>query len=388
MILIANSTSKKIALNHFNACKDDVSRRLDFLIDFCDALGNSNYISLLPLESISKKYNMLDNSLKRIIDPILLPKYKFKDSKAQLTNPDLLAIMRSGNSTYTQHSPNFYKDCFIFASSLKKDLSNIIMGSPNYLYRKYVNSGNIDDQKKYRSLLEKVLRYEQLTGKGFARKGKKSWTSYELTKSLNINVCPYCNKNWINTVFTDDHKKITNPQLDHYFSKSDYPVLRLSFYNLVPSCETCNARIKKAQELDYSTNTHPFETGFDPFGKIVASAMDTKSSQGLGENFSVNLEFENDTDNDDKVKIQETFKFFKIKPIYEKHGDIFKEIYFKHQKYGFTYLHELLSDEKFKGMKIEDLYQLIYGNYINIEDYKKRPFAKVTKDTVEALGVI
>ena len=388
MILIATSSTSKVASKHFNACKTDVSRRIDFLIDFCNALGNSTFITLLPLQTISQKYRLKDDSLKTMINSVLRPKYKKKKKTLNLTNTELLEILRSGNQNFTLHSPNYYKECFDFFTTIKKDLSKILKGSPDYLYNNYVHSSNKHLQKRYRLLLEKVFQYEKLTGNGYSIKKNKKWNSYELTKSLETNVCPYCNKNWINTVFTEDHKKITNPQLDHYFSKSDYPVLRLSFYNLIPSCETCNARIKKAQELDYSKNTHPFETGFDPFGKIVASAKDTKSAQGLGVNFSVNLEFDNDTDDDDKVKIEKTFDFFKIKPIYEKHGDIFKEIYFKHQKYGFTYLHELLSDEKFKGMKIEDLYQLIYGNYINVDDYKKRPFAKVTKDTVESLGIL
>mgnify|MGYP000006537395 CR=1 FL=1 len=55
--------------------------------------------------------------------------------------------------------------------------------------------------------------------------------------SLNLSVCPYCNRQYI---FGTDNNRKVGAQFDHFYSKSKYPYLALSFYNLIPCCPTCN----------------------------------------------------------------------------------------------------------------------------------------------------
>ena len=52
---------------------------------------------------------------------------------------------------------------------------------------------------------------------------------------LNIDTCTYCNRN-----YTLDFKNLNNSraQLDHWFPKESFPILALSFYNLIPSCSS------------------------------------------------------------------------------------------------------------------------------------------------------
>lgn len=55
---------------------------------------------------------------------------------------------------------------------------------------------------------------------------------------LNIRTCPYCNRQY---TFTIDNKHTkTAPEYDHFYDKAHYPLLAVSFYNLIPSCHTCN----------------------------------------------------------------------------------------------------------------------------------------------------
>ena len=51
--------------------------------------------------------------------------------------------------------------------------------------------------------------------------------------SLNLSVCPYCNRQYI---FGTDNNRKVGAQFDHFYSKSKYPYLALSFYNLIPVC--------------------------------------------------------------------------------------------------------------------------------------------------------
>lgn len=62
-------------------------------------------------------------------------------------------------------------------------------------------------------------------------------------QSLDLRVCPYCDRAYIFSVENTDKKKgqrIVKPQIDHFFPKSKYPFLALSYQNLIPVCQTCN----------------------------------------------------------------------------------------------------------------------------------------------------
>lgn len=83
---------------------------------------------------------------------------------------------------------------------------------------------------------------------------------------LGETVCPYCNRMYINR--SSDH---TVCQFDHFFDIGTYPILAVSFYNLVPCCATCNL-VKKEKKLGYS----PYDTdtgsnaGFDYYASNYA----------------------------------------------------------------------------------------------------------------------
>lgn len=58
-------------------------------------------------------------------------------------------------------------------------------------------------------------------------------------KGLKLKVCPYCGRNQIN-VASYEKKRDSKPSIDHFFPKSKYPFLAVSFRNLIPCCSTCN----------------------------------------------------------------------------------------------------------------------------------------------------
>lgn len=65
---------------------------------------------------------------------------------------------------------------------------------------------------------------------------KIKWSAYEFTRQMNLNVCPYCGRQYIFTISDGDGR----PQIDHYYPQADYPFLSCSLYNFVPSCSQCN----------------------------------------------------------------------------------------------------------------------------------------------------
>ncbi|PCQ48802.1 hypothetical protein [Citrobacter freundii] len=62
--------------------------------------------------------------------------------------------------------------------------------------------------------------------------------------------------------------------LDHFYLKSKYPFLSLSFYNLIPCCGICNSRIRSTKEFDITTHINPYADSFDSHYKFNFSKED------------------------------------------------------------------------------------------------------------------
>ncbi|PWJ35967.1 hypothetical protein [Fibrobacter succinogenes] len=77
---------------------------------------------------------------------------------------------------------------------------------------------------------------------------KIKWSAYEFTRRMNLDVCPYCGRQYIFTISDGDGR----PQIDHYYPQADYPFLSCSIYNFIPSCPQCN--LQKGEVLNkYAT---------------------------------------------------------------------------------------------------------------------------------------
>jgi hypothetical protein len=111
------------------------------------------------------------------------------------------------------------------------------------------------------------------------------YCGYDLARALKVNTCPYCNRNY--TVTVGQLKRVTRPDFDHFFPKGAYPLLALSFYNLIPSCLVCNRSVKNQKSIVYGKFLHPYEEAFDQAAKINYFPIDTESAHGLANNFKV-----------------------------------------------------------------------------------------------------
>ena len=83
----------------------------------------------------------------------------------------------------------------------------------------------------------------------------------DVARKLNVKTCPYCNMQYTlyaNEMVSGKKAKtdgLTRFQFDHFFDKLHYPMLSMSFYNLIPSCSICNqGKSAKALSLSY----HPY----------------------------------------------------------------------------------------------------------------------------------
>lgn len=79
-------------------------------------------------------------------------------------------------------------------------------------------------------------------------------------EKMNISSCYYCETAYINVYQT----KRRQFDIDHFIPKEKCPILGLSLFNFVPSCQVCNSRIKLAKVIGTSKSDYK---AFNPAGE-------------------------------------------------------------------------------------------------------------------------
>lgn len=165
----------------------------------------------------------------------------------------------------------------------------------------------------------------------------------QLVEDLEITVCPYCNRNFINNT-----EKYAMAQFDHFFPKSKYPMLALSLYNLIPCCPQCNHN-KLEKELSYSPYNKEFTTDKLLRFNIIPEFVD---------GFEIGIEAKNEI-------IKENIDKLLLKEAYAVHKPLVKEIYLKVKMYSDCYIQSLNNMVKDSVINIDMTFdELWYGNYL------------------------
>lgn len=234
------------------------------------------------------------------------------------------------------------------------------------------------DRKNINRGIHSVFNY-----RWFTNKDANYYCGYELAKKLDVKTCPYCNRNYTVTV-ANGKSRIVRPDFDHFFPHKQYPLLALSFYNLVPSCLVCNRTLKNQAKIVYGKYVHPYEEGFADTLKINFFPRDADSAVGIKTDYDI-LTITNPLQPRKAKRCLESFNLFKLKEIYqESHSSEIAEIIRKHSISNGRYL-EMLKDAFPKLGGIDELYRIAFGNYYREDDFDKRPLSKLTKDVVEQL---
>ena len=201
-------------------------------------------------------------------------------------------------------------------------------------------------------------------------------------KKLNIKSCPFCNNNYIYFYEKEAGKYNTLATLEHYYPKSKYPHLSLSFYNLIPSCNTCNSKFKGSTEKHERKILHPYFEDFNEKAKFSVSVGSLPVNKTI--ELEVNLKENDTTDERCKTSIDR----FQLDKIYKQHNDIAKEIWNKAQVYNESRIDELYkSFYKDLGYSKEDIKNMVFCNYLHKDDINKRNHSKLTQDILKQFGI-
>lgn len=199
---------------------------------------------------------------------------------------------------------------------------------------------------------------------------KQRFPRKEFVEELQVTVCPYCNRNFVNSTY-----KRTMCDLDHFYDKETYPILAVSFHNLVPVCHACN-HAKASNAISYSPHNMKFSTddllSFDFF----ITGMDY-----LYDNKQIGIEI------DDSSVFKSNVTELKLREVYQIHSDIVQECIKKAIMFNPEYLTDLFNTYNGLFESEEELYRIVFGNFMEESSYGKRPLSKLTKDILSNLLV-
>ena len=272
----------------------------------------------------------------------------------------LLNIVNIGNETDEK--------CLSF---IKNNLKEILLWTPQKIQWNfiYVELFRIHLSNDYKNQIRKAFNY-----KGYREKGL-----IELAKILNVKCCPYCNMQY--TLYAEERgkevQKLAKFQFDHFYSKSKYPMLSMSLYNLIPSCSICNH--SKLDNNKLSLSFHPYHSDISKQFKFelnnpINLYIGAKTNDLIDVNFIA-------TDSDKQSDLDVFVKTFHLKALYQRHGDIARETFDKAYEYpyysnqnNFNWLIDKSSDY---------LKRLWFGTYMNEDEIEKRPMTKFIQDLAE-----
>lgn len=253
--------------------------------------------------------------------------------------------------------------------------------------------------KKSKSILE--IRFEKLNiseeylpNQLFCYKklqtGNKDWNRHKLLSLIGIEICPYCQRNYI-TSYEENNDEKTTADLDHFYPKSLYPFLALSLYNFIPSCQICNSRFKGNK--DTRDSVYLYEEGFDELGVKFKTSKEV-ISEILGERYSdfyVKIDYENLKNKEDGEKVKNSIENLGLDRVYKKsHNQHIQNLLYNIEKYPENYLEncvEMFESNVDKKKQLEEYFKDIVK-----EPYRKRiengePLAKLTKDILEEFNI-
>ena len=238
-----------------------------------------------------------------------------------------------------------------------------------------------EEKRRLRNIFDNIyVEIEDIFDYGkFSKKRNKQYDIYDLAEKLDIPTCPYCNRMYTKTVIGELGEKIIRPEFDHWFPKSQYPLLALSFYNLIPSCHICNSNLKGKIKPDLKYHFHPYNP-INNFHPIFSYELKDYDSYKI--KFGFRGEF------DEKEKFEESLKIFELENIYQAHEDEVKDLIKIRQAYSDKYI-EILNDS-LKGVNLskEEVYRLAFGVHYEEDKFDRRPLSKLKKDILTELGII
>lgn len=199
--------------------------------------------------------------------------------------------------------------------------------------------------------------------------------SYWLARKIGRNTCPYCNRQYTITISETANKAhVVRPDFDHWLDKDTHPLLSLSLYNLIPTCQCCNRSIKNQQHFTYGDQMHPY-MGTEPsfhFEYVLEP----------GNHWSVRMKGMS-------AKEISTDNILHVEDAYRTHGDLevrdMVEFFRSNTPEYLADLFEKVLHGNSGQISQEEAFRLFMGAEWDSKNYLDRPLSQLKKDVFKQL---
>lgn len=198
---------------------------------------------------------------------------------------------------------------------------------------------------------------------------REEWNDYHFVMESGIRVCPYCNRQYITPILSDNGKM--RADIDHFLPKSEYPYFSMSLYNLVPVCKSCNQALKGDRKFTFA-NISPYEEHISDHFKFEADVQTYEVSTITNGNGAA----------------EQHLDIFKLEPLYNYHRNQVEELVKKRIAYPDDYIHDLYEKNKAYFNSELEIKQIIVGYLDDESRLNDEAFLKFRRDLAEQLGFL
>lgn len=271
--------------------------------------------------------------------------------------------------------------CIDLNTFIQNNIDIILSGEKEEILALDGQLKNYPEYENFENEIKNIFDYSE-----FRNYKKTIYNGFSLSADLNIKCCPYCNRNYTTSHTTiyqiNGKEKFVFPEFDHFYPKNEYPLLAISFFNLIPSCNICNTHYKESKNpADLNQSSYNI---FHPYQKDIVEnhfrfkIIPKDYTALIGKSTNIDLDFEYNSSDEVNLQLKNSIAFFGIKDIYEKnHINLIKDIIDKKVSFNNSYMKQLQTTY---GLNFEETYKIVFETYYEEENLNKRPFSKLKKD--------
>jgi len=372
-----------------DSLEDDISKEyLEKTVEKLELLEELEKETYEFYKPIIKKCDEISKEIEEIkkLKPNSTAAKKNREAKLNTFEKELLSALRDFKAKQCDYNYIYYNHHYQAAEiDFNQQISGIIAfvkhffdNKDSVIENKTIFFGSNKDNNciantydKVCNIVEKKVIKQYFIGKYTDLRGDKPFKKL-MDDVVNIKVCLYCNINYTYAVDDGVSKRLLY-QLDHFHSKDTFPWLALSFWNLIPSCSTCNASYKLTRALK-----------IHPYANEISAPFSYKPNGVPDKEENINVVFEGSSPDE-----REDITTLGLVERYNKHKNIVVELYEKRQKYTDTQIKELLDFDKEKKLfeNETEIKQLVFG-YVPKNEFHNNSLSKFRFDIAKEMNLI
>lgn len=291
----------------------DVEKMKDNIIKFAE---DNNFNKQQCIDLIQNNYNTI------------IKEFNSKHSKLKMF-PETLSIVYKDSANWNKRN----RDDFITKKiiDIKKKTSIELQGKDKFYTNSSGDINKLCDIDTFNNMLKYFIKYEMLDEKH----------RHIILNTLNISVCPYCNRQYITSYEPSENKKdkidvLATADLDHFYPKAKFQLFSLSLYNFVPACQICNSRMKLDRPIEI---LYPYVECFgdevkfevipadkDNKGKALFDLLYGRDDTLKSEKYKIHINKSSISDETKKKHVEGSIEMFQLEQVYQSHKKYAAEI--------------------------------------------------------------